>query len=424
MADPVMEDLMYRGRLVVISSALVAGLMAGACGSAARSGSTSATATTSPDGKLDLAVAPGGAATAAGSAGAAIFPVRPTKYVVDAKLADLGVSAAAWRMQAHAMSIAAVQRFAGVLGLAAAPVRTSAGWQVQGANAMLSVAVNAGSATVSYASGTPGSTGGSAGSAGTSTSPGAVVNGPPSVAPPVDVPDAADAISIARGLLDRLGVLAGQEWSTVVSDSGGVAVTCAVGVPCPAVPAEVFARTVVFSLMLRGTRVSGPDWSVTIGEHRRIETMNCVWAAPASIGSYPLRSTAAVFTDLQLGTAKYAGPQPMTAMSGAPAVGAPTIVPASPARTIPAVTVHVTGVSLGVARWDAYDNGRPVVDLVPTYRFHARVDGGSPYDIEVLALEPGAVTFTNPIPTPKPLPAQPAPASPPMPDSIASPPSS
>ena len=50
--------------------------------------------------------------------------------------------------------------------------------------------------------------------------------------------------------------------------------------------------------------------------------------------------------------------------------------------------------------------------------------GGSPYDIEVLALEPGAVTFTNPIPTPKPLPAQPAPASPPMPGSVASPPSS
>jgi len=415
---------MYRGRLVVISSALVAGLIAGACGSAARSGNGSATATTFPGGKLDLAVAPRTAAPSGDGAGAAIAPVRPTKYVVDAKLADLGVGAAAWRMHAHAVSMPDVQRFASVLGLPGVPVRTSAGWEVQDTDALLSVAVTAGSATVSYSSGAPGVAGGSAGSAGTSTSPGAVANGPLSVAPPVDVPDAADATSIARGLLDRLGVLGGQKWSTAVSDSGGVAAACAVGVPCPAVPAEVFARTVAFSLMLHGTRVAGLDWSVTIGQHRRVESMNGEWAAPADIGSYPLRSTAAVFTDLQRGTAKFAGPQPMMAMSGAPGVGAPTIMPASPNPTVPAVTVQVTEVALGVARWDAYDTGRPVVDLVPTYRFHARVDGGSTYDIEVLALEPGAVTFTNSLPTPKPLPAQPAPASPPMPGHVVSPPSS
>ena len=80
----------------------------------------------------------------------------------------------------------------------------------------------------------------------------------------------------------------------------------------------------------------------------------------------------------------------------------------------PTITVHIIGVSLGVTRWDAYDNGRAIVDLVPTYRFHARIDGSSTYDIEVLALDPHAVAFTNPVPTPRPLPASPAPARPPV----------
>jgi hypothetical protein len=51
-----------------------------------------------------------------------------------------------------------------------------------------------------------------------------------------------------------------------------------------------------------------------------------------------------------------------------------------------------------------------VVDLVPTYRFHVRIDAGTSYDIEVLALDPGAVTFTSPVPTPEPLPAQATPS--------------
>jgi hypothetical protein len=237
------------------------------------------------------------------------------------------------------------------------------------------------------------------------------------------VPSADDAASIARGLLARLGVLAEQDWSTVVNDSAGFAIACAVGTPCPTVPPEVFARTVTFSAILNGTRVAGVDWSVTIGEHRRIEAVTGEWVAPTAIGSYPLRSTAAVFAELRDGTAKYAGPQPMTAMSGAPAGEAPAIAPSPGTGTIPTVTVHVTGVSLGLARWDAYDKGHPIVDLVPTYRFHARIDGGSTYDIEVLALEPGAVTFTNPVPT-RTRPTRPAPASAPKAAEDVSPPSS
>ena len=114
----------------------------------------------------------------------------------------------------------------------------------------------------------------------------------------------------------------------------------------------------------------------------------------------------------------------MMAMSGAPLLRAPTPLTSPTTGTAPSVSVHVTGVSLGLARWDAYEGGHLIVDLAPTYRFHARIAGGSTYDIEVLALDPSTVTFTNPGPTPEPLPAQPAPAPYPAPGSAASPPTS
>lgn len=437
---------MNRARLAGISSVAIAVLAVGACGSAAKSANNSTTTTTSPRTKLDLASGGRTATPSTPGAGAAIFPVRPTKYVLDAKLADLGTSAVVWRMHPHSVTAAKAQHFADVLGLTGSPTNTSTGWQVQGTSAVLSFIITDGDVTVSYALGVPSAVGGSAG---TATPPNTVTKTPvnvpapapspapapapapiptpttvtPRPAPPADVPSAADATSIAHDLLDRLGVLAGQDWSSAVTDSAGVAVSCAVGMRCPTVPPEVSARMVTFSVSLDGTRVDGVDWSVTIGEHHRIESVNGEWVTPAAISTYPLRSTEAVFADLQRGTARYPGPLPMTAMSGAPMVGAPTTATSPTTATIPTVTVHVTGVAFGLARWDAYNDGQTVVDLVPTYRFHARVDGGSTYDIEALALDPGAVTFTNPAPIPQPLPAQPAPAPPSAPGTAVTPPS-
>jgi hypothetical protein len=178
----------------------------------------------------------------------------------------------------------------------------------------------------------------------------------------------------------------------------------------------VYARTVTFSLMLDGARVDGVNWSVTIGEHRRIQYVSGQWATPAPLGNYPLRSTAGVFADLRNGTARYTGPQPLRALSDKAATGAPT---SETSPTLPVVAVHITGVSLGIARWDAYAGAANIIDLVPTYRFHARVDGAASYDIVVLALDPGAVTFTNPAPKPEPLPAEPTPAPAPAPDNPA-----
>ena len=419
---------MSRARYWGISTAAVVALVAAACGSAAQSGHGPSAGTTVPA-RLELAFS-GREATASAQEGApAIFPVRPTEYVLDAKLPDLGPRAPVRRMDAPEVDSADVKRFAHALDLGGAPVRKPTGWEVQGADATLAFIVSDGRVSVSYSPGAANAVGGSPGSGGGATtgsaaSDGSVTKGAPSepapVPPtpndlsqppaPVDVPGADAARTIARALLDRVGVLAGQEWSTAVSDSGGVAVACVVGVPCPTVPPQVSARTVTFSLVLDGTRVDGADWSVTIGEHRRIESLNGEWATPAPRGNYPLRSTADVFADLQHGKARFTGPQPMTALSDS-RVGAPSIEP-SPA--VPAVTVHVTGVSLGIARWDAYDEGHTFLDLVPTYRFHTRVEGRASSDIVVLALDPGVVTFTNPVPKAKPLPAKPAPSPPPV----------
>jgi hypothetical protein len=414
---------MNRRRLCGISSAALVLLVAGACGSAARSARDASTGTTSPPKRLELATTGAGKPSVEGRA-SALFPVRPTTYELDTPLPDLGPTALVRRMNAHPVGSTDVQRFATALGLQGAPTRTPVGWEVvQGTEATLSFVVTNGVTDVSYSLGVPSAVGGSVGGSGGGVSSGSsgsvttpvpspppVISQPPS---PVDVPSADEARTIARELLDRLGVLAGQSWTADVNDSGGVAVACPVGVPCPSGPPEVYARTVTFSLMLDGARVDGVDWSVTIGEHRRIQYLNGQWATPAPLGNYLLRSTAGVFADLRNGKARYTGPQPLTALSDTAASGAPTNA-TSPA--LPTVTVHITGVSLGIARWDAYDGGDTIVDLIPTYRFHARVDGGAPYDIVVLALDPGAVTFTNPAPKPEPPTVEPMPAPAPAPD--------
>ena len=67
----------------------------------------------------------------------------------------------------------------------------------------------------------------------------------------------------------------------------------------------------------------------------------------------------------------------------------------------------MTGVSLGLAHWNAVDAGSDVIDLVPVYVFHTRVNGDDSSDVEVLALDPGVITFTTvQPPVPEPLPAQ------------------
>jgi hypothetical protein len=440
-----MEDTVPRTALTGILTLTTAALVVAGCGSAAAPGSSP---TTAPRTRPALVLARGGETASGATAkrdAVAIAPERPVRYVLDAPLPDLGPTGVVRRMSAHRVEEADVRRFADALGLAAPPLQVAGGWEVRAPTSILSVQVSPGGALLTYSAGEPGASGGSSGSSGAATGTGTAPNpatksvppvpvpvpgsGPvqapdatvapspsttPTTAsapsPPVDVPSATDAAATARALLDRMGVLDAQQWTTTVTDSGGVAVSCPAGVPCPSPAPEVFARTVTFSLLLDGSPVAGVEWFVTIGEHHVIQSLDGNWAAPTSVGTYPLRTPAAVFADLQQGHAHYVGPQPLAdgvAGSGTadPMLGTTTGAPDSgnPA-------VHVTGCSLGLARWDGYENNATVTDLVPTYRFHVSATPGSSYDIEVLALEPGAVSFTTPpVPKPQPLPIETAP---------------
>ncbi len=402
----------------------------------------------SPAGKLELAAAAGGHAAMAAAA-PEVMPMRPTRYVLDATLPSLGAKAAVWRLAPHPLSLSDVRHFAAALALTAAPTRTPTGWQVLGTDASLSFVVSGATEEVSYGPGgsasggasTSSGSGGVVDQVGTAVPPGlpgasGAVGGasagpiapvpsaslaapPTTIAPPpatlpapVDVPSAGQAQSSARSLLDRLGVLAGQQWSAEVSDSAGIAVACSSGQACPADLGPVFARTVTFSPVVDGVNVGGVGWSVTLGEHGRVESLDGDWATPVPAGSYPLLTTDAAFGGLQRGDARYAGPQPMIGYAE-PAGVVPGSTGSAETLSPAPVVVRITGVSLGLARWDAYLHGSPAVELVPTYRFHA-TDGSSSYDIEVLALSPDSVTFTTaaiPPGTPQPEPLPPASSS-------------
>jgi len=140
---------------------------------------------------------------------------------------------------------------------------------------------------------------------------------------------------------------------------------------------------------------------VTIGEHRLVESVSGTWAQPEVLDTYALRSTQSVFDDLQSGHAQYIGPQPLEATAGP----GTTAAAANPTSTI---EVHITGVSLGMALSYGIDNAQEVAYLVPTYRFRAQVTGGSPYDVELLALDPANFAIVAPPTTGGPTTSQPS----------------
>jgi hypothetical protein len=309
----------------------------------------------------------------------------------------------------------------------AAPTRTEWGYEVRDGDALLNVETNGGATWVDYSSaGNAGaSVGGSPGAAAVTpdTSDTPVTDEPPAplptTPPPVDVPNADDAARIAQQLLDNLGVLDGQQWKHDVTDSSstGVAVACAADTPCPPTPDPVVSeRNVSYALVLDGAPLPDVGWNVTVGSHGAVEAVSGTWAKPEPAGTYPLRSTADVFADLQHDRAQYVGPQPLAANAAAGAEIArddtgTTGVTGPGAEPDPAMeqVVHIIGVSAGRARWDGTAGRQPAVYILPTYRFQAQVEGQPSYDVELLALDPAGFTIAAPTPAPEPAP-EPAPA--------------
>ena len=417
-------------RILRFSAIALTVLLGGACGS-------SATDASKPLPKLSLTTAAvGSAADAARAPGA--LPIRPTSYVFDGALPDLGTTAPVYRWTAHTVNLAEVERLAHALGIDATATTTPDGFQATDGTTTLTVSVANGSTSVSSFLGGPnavsgGSSGSSSGSSGAGsagaegTNPAGSVESPPLEptqpplppdaqttlplrrTPPVDVPSAHDAEKIAHDLLDGAGLLGDAQWTSEVTNSGGIAVSCAVGQTCSAAPEQVSARDVTFTLSVDGVRVEGISWTVTIGERSRIESVSGDWGSAVVVGPYALRSTTAAFDALQHGDSTNGGPEPLAGevpvkAQDTPAT-LPTVVdPVAPDPSAPdPVTVHVTGVSLGLARWDAVDGDQNVVDLVPIYVFHTGVADGS-YDITELALDPAAIDFAKPIVHPVPIP--------------------
>jgi hypothetical protein len=423
-----------RTRLSISIVALGLAATLAACGSSAGKPATAPPATN----PLRLSLV-----TAGDEAKAALYPQQQPRYVLDGTLADLGTSAPVRRLVGHDVSEADVARIAATLGLDAAPTRTDWGYEVRDGDALLMVETESGATWIDYSSagnaGVDSRGGSSAGSSGSGSSdpssgdgdvapakpapdtpvapdgPDAPVSDEPTpplptIPPPVDVPNADDAVQIAQSLLDDLGVLDGQQWAhDVIDTSTDIAVACAPDAPCPEpAPAPVSQRTVTFDLEVDGTRVPGVGWNVTVGSHRRVEALSGTWAAPEPAGDYALRSTDAVFEDLRNGRAQFIGVQALTANTAAepsatdaiePGAIEPGVVPEP--RPIEPVETRITGVALGIARWDGTEGGRPVVYLVPTYLFHAAEfhagSGDSSYDIEVLALDPAGFTISEPV---------------------------
>ena len=386
---------MSRHRRILLATVAVATMAIAACGAGEHQSGTPP--------QLSLLVNTGAAGEPA------IYPQPAVTYVLDGPLASLGPAGAVRKLIAHDVTAADLVRMGVALGMHGTAQRTDTGWELRDGDALLTVWTDGGTTAIDYSStggavSIPGSAGGgSTGSAGAAT-PGSgnksnAVSAPPTISPiappptaapqsvatPVDVPSVSNAVGIAQSLLDGLGVLSGQHWSHDVSDAGGVAVSCATGVACTPTPTAVTARIVTYELVVNGVTVPDVSWSVTIGEHRHIESLSGTWVHPESARTYALRSTQKVFDDMRAGNGRYVGPQALLA------IGVPGALATQ--GSVPAIVVHITGVSLGLAPWDGVDKAQPVVFLVPTYRFHARVTGGTPYDIELLALDPGRVSF-------------------------------
>src|SRR5689334_8143149 len=346
---------MRRARLVPLLAGALAVVTVAACGSG--------------DAKPAAARVPAKLALTRGAGDevrAALYPVRPVHYVLDGPLADLGANAPVYRLVGPTVTGADVVRIAGVLGLHAAPTQTEWGYEVRDGDALLIIETNGGATWLDYSSaGNAGNAGVAVGgSSGSSGAPGApdvpdvpdksdppVTAEPPvplpTIPPPVDVPNADDAARIARNLLDALGVLDGQQWAHDVSDTSndGIVVSCAADTPCPPPPDPVIsARNVSYALVLDGAQLPDVGWNVTVGSHGTVEALSGTWAKPEPAGTYPLRSTADVFADLQHDRAQYVGPLPLAAGVAEIARDDTGGTGAEPEPITPQ-DVHVTGVS-------------------------------------------------------------------------------
>jgi hypothetical protein len=242
---------------------------------------------------------------ASGMADIAIAPVGPTIFVAAPGLPVLDGSAHAWRLTGSAPDDAAVARLGQALGVRGPVHAQDNGWTMGATGGPQLIVSAAGahawswtfnpSATVSsppVACARP-LVGAAAIGAGDSiaTAPCGITT-----APPVGVPDQADAERQARAVLDSAGF-----------DLHGWKVTTT---------ADTYSATVLASPVLDGIDVEGLSMSVTFGAHGAVTYASGWFGAPQPADAYPLVGTKVAIAHLQKGDAF--GVEPMTGRVAVP----------------------------------------------------------------------------------------------------------
>ena len=348
-----------------------------------------------------LRLAAGGGARADAALEPAVVGPPPV-YRLTGPLPDLGPAAPVARLTAGDVDEARVARIAAALGLDAPVRRTDDGFEVAGDTGTVMVSPSAIGVTVSwYEHAPPGTTHPDGGEVpGCDPGAGPCPDEPGRPAPPPApraLPDPAGAERIARDLLARMGVnTSGWEVKVVDADT---AVACSPGTDCIPQPSVVFQRTVTLSPTIDGIATTGLEWGVAVGDEGRVLGLWGTIAETEPLGTYPLRTTARAFEDLQAGRDVVGGVMAFAERAGRPE---PAIEP-PPTRA----EIEVSGVRL--RRMVVTHAGDGTALLVPVYEFLS--PDGHPV-AAVVAVAPDLVQLEAP-PANQPLPApEPPPVAP------------
>jgi hypothetical protein len=358
-----------------------------------------------------LVLAPGGRTPGKALDSSALAPIglRPYRYRLGGSLPDLGSDAPVARLEAPTVDDARIAAIAAAFGVHGEVQRTAgSGHTVTDGSARLSIDPTPGGWTVSFSGSAlvgvgPGAVppSGGAGTSAGGSAPNPSRGVPPDVtlvlpppttpAPPVDLPNDAEAERIARALLDRIGV--GGDWAvTVDTTSVGTGVACSPE-PCARPPETLpTARSVTLSPRFEGVTIAGLSWQVELGARGRVESAWGTLTQLRTLGRYPLQSVASVFADLVAG--RGIDPQPIALAEVAPGG-------AQPFHEIAPVDVTIDRVTLGYAVMPASDRGSAVVDVVPTYEFSGKTANGDAVSRSLVAVE-ASVTTPSTVPGPKP----------------------
>ncbi len=218
------------------------------------------------------------------------------------------------------------------------------------------------------------------------------------------LPSSTTAEQRARAIVSAFG--ATGPWSVEILDGGTSTVSnaptqppCPSNAACPPVPltAPSQSRIVVLHRLVDGRRVDGLDVTVEFGADAKVVRFDGTLSDLARVGTYPLRTVAAVYGDVVAGKAKGTGVAPME-HGVAPVVGVPPTNDATPVT----IDVQVDTAEVMPQLWFGTEAGRDVTYIVGAYHFAGHLSGpginadAATWATDALALELGDVHLATP----------------------------